>query len=150
MNKENLQQQLNEMKTKVAEMEAELNRPKKFELEYEKDKTYLVDLHRVISKCTGTNSEYMYNGRYRQTKEAAELSLARNRRANRLEALVEQVGSLKEFVENEKNYIVFYRYEDNTYATNYSSCIYSPERVYMMEATAIKVCEILNAGEYEL
>ena len=149
MNRDKLQEQLDEMKTKVAEMEAELNRPKKFELKYEKDHAYLVSTHEIGGHCSGSHKVFLDHGRYRQTKEAAELSLARNRRANRLEALVEQVGSIKEFYEDTKNYTVYYT-ECSGWEYDYSTTTLSPEKVYMDETTAKKVCEILNAGEYEL
>lgn len=48
-----LQKQLDEMKAKVADMEAELNKPKKFELEYEEGEAYLVGYTSVESGCVG-------------------------------------------------------------------------------------------------
>ena len=149
MNKENLQQQLNEMKTKIAEMEKELNRPKKFELEYEKDKAYLVSTHEAGGDSSGSDKVFLDHGRYRQTKEAAELSIARNRRANRLEALVEQCGTISEFTDEGYDYYV-YNDSRNKWYSGCNNDNFSPERVYMDEATAKKVCEILNAREYEL
>ena len=148
MNKDKLQQQLDEMKAKVAEMELELSEPEKFELEYEEEQTYFLTDIGISSFRTGKYSEYLKHGRYRQTKEGAELSLARNKRANLLEALVEQVGRIKEFAVGETNYYI--TYVSDQWDFGRTAVHYEPEKVYMDEDTAIKVCEILNSGEYSI
>ena len=76
------------------------------------------------------------------------MSLARNKRANRLEALAEQLGGLKEFDSNECNY---YIYLDNN-EWIYSDCVYFyyPEVVYMTEKCVIEICRMLNEGEFSL
>ena len=149
MNRDKLQQQLDEMKVKIAEMELELTECNKFELDYVYDSTYLVGTHKVHIKQAGDHPEHFSDGRYRQTKEAAELSLARNRRANRLEALIEQVGGIKEFVKDTKNYSLHYS-EGSGWGHNSFRNVSSPEQVYMNRITAVRVCEILNANEYTL
>ncbi len=126
-----LQKQLDEMKAKVADMEAELNKPKKFELEYEEGEAYLVGYTSVESGCVGNSLDYLENGRYRQTKEGAELSLARQKKAARLEALVEQCGSIKEFSDGyDNNYYIYNR--ENEWHYSSTSCL--PSREYLYES----------------
>ena len=87
-------------------------------------------------------------GRYRTTREGAELSLKRNQRANRLEMLVEYLGGLKEFVEGEKNWYITLC--EGLWIYDFTLKYFSPEHVFMTKKGAIKVCELLNSGAYSL
>ena len=98
--------------------------------------------------CTGSLPERIRIGVYRTTKEGAELSLERNRKANRLEMLAEYLGGLKGFVEGERNWYI--HYENKNWLVHYTRGCYSPERVYMTEEVAMKIADMLNNGEYEL
>lgn len=129
----------------VASIE-EQKKPKKFEMKYEKSNTCFIDTAHI--ECHGVDETLIEYGRYRKTKESAELSFARNQRANRLEALVDQLDGMKEWICGEENFNVYY--ENNEFTYGNSKYIYEPDKVYMTEDCAIKVCEILNAGEYKL
>ena len=89
--KENLEKQIAEMESKLKEMREELNKPKEFEWSYTNEKTFLVNPYSIQSGVDGSSPTYLTHGRYRKTRENAERALERNRVANRLEALVEQI-----------------------------------------------------------
>jgi hypothetical protein len=130
--------------------DGDYDEPDKFEFKFTENETFLIGETCVHERCKGKDTLSVDIGRYRTTKEGAELSLKRNQRANRLEMLVEYLGGLKEFVYGKKNwYVGFYdkEYEWGSYSTN---TLYAPERVYMTEEVAIKVCELLNSGAYSL
>lgn len=131
----------------VASIE-EQKKPKKFEIEYEKGVTFCLGETSAMNGCNGDDIKLLKHGRYRKTKESAEISLARNKHANRLEALVDQLDGMKEWICGEENFNVYY--ENNEFTYGNSKYIYEIDKVYMTEECAIKVCEILNAGEYEL
>ena len=69
--------------------------------------TYLVGVQEVIPEADGDALDFIEHGRYRHTKEVAEMSLERNKRANRLEALAEDLGGLTEFVDGEENWYIY-------------------------------------------
>ena len=135
----------------VASIEAQ-KKPKKFEMKYESNCYVLGTANTTPIRTFEYNSLFLVSsskdGSLRKTKESAELSLARNKRANRLEALVDQLDGLKEFVEGEKNWYV--QNCGGTWYTQYTTSIYYQEVVYMTKECAVEVCRILNAGEYEL
>jgi hypothetical protein len=122
--------------------------PEKFEFEFEKDKTYMMHIESYSDKYSGVDEDAILFGRYRKTKKGAEISLKRNQRGNRLEMLVEYLGGLKEFVEGEENWYVYY------YEGEYrSTCIetsFDPEKVYMPREVSKTVCDLLNSGAYSL
>lgn len=130
----------------VASIE-EQKKPKQFETVYSKGNTYILDTY-YNRIGDGNDSKYLEHGRYRKTKESAEMSLVRNKRANRFEALVDQLDGMKEFVEGEENWYVYFK--DSNWSRGYTKFLYEPDKVYMTKECAIKVCKILNAGEYEL
>jgi len=87
------------------------------------------------------------HGRYRKTKPNAEYSIKRNQRANRLEALVEDLqGEL-----GVGDSTIFYNKITKKWEYLYvSKGCYFPEVVVIAEETAKKVCELLNKGLYKL
>ena len=95
----------------------------------------------------GKNTLYIEHGRYRKTKQAAEQSLARNKRANRLEALAEQLDGLIEFNINKRNWYIWH--SGNTWRHDLA-CGFYPEVVYMTETCAAEICRMLNEGEFSL
>lgn len=146
---------IDELKAKVAEltatieaMEAEEAKLKKFEWKYTYGDTFFLNEHSTTSGSCGDDKDFIEHGRYRLTKKAAKQSLARNKRANRLEALAEQLGGLKEFAEDEYNYYIYCRH--NTWYKDSNSCKYSPEKVYMTKECATEICRMLNEGEFSL
>ena len=125
----------------------EASKPKLFD--YENGSPYLVQVYNVTPGI-GKDIEYKQYGRYRRTKEQAEMDFKRQTRMMKLSALVWEVGECVEFTYGTSNYYIYYDYKDKIYYTGYDSMYYNPITVYMTEATAIKVCEMLNSGEYSL
>lgn len=125
-----------------------LNQAKpKFEWTYTKDDTYLVSA--VYTKCVeGSNTDSIEHGRYRKTQQTAEQSLARNKRANRLEALAEQLNGLTKFVVYSSNYYIYCMNKEWSIGT--ATEAFYPEVIHMTEACAIEICRMLNAGEFSL
>ena len=143
MDKELLKQQIKEAKANLAKMEEELNKPDKWEWNYEELVTYRLSGSDIIQTFSGNSKKYLEHGRYRRTKEQAEHSLLRNKRANRLEALVyelqEKVGG--------KHYV----YEQEGTWTKSTICFnVHPGVVLMKKSTAIKICNMLNNGKFSL
>jgi len=122
----------------VASIEAQ-SKPKKFEIQYEAGCTFFINSTGLHGRQYGDDITCLYHGRYRKTKESAELSLARNKRANRLEALVDQLDGMKEFVYGEKNWYI--RYSKEKWLINYDATLYHPGKIYMTQKCAIRVCE---------
>lgn len=89
-------------------------------------------------------------GEVRATEEQADEAIRRNVRGNRLEALAHSIGGVYEFNKYRNNY--FIRFDADTLEADidYTTDMFSAERVYMTEATAKKVVEILNSGIYKL
>jgi hypothetical protein len=128
--------------------DGDYDEPEKFKFKFEKGETYVMNIESFNSGSSGDTLSCIDSGRYRTTKEGAELSLKRNQRANRLEMLVEYHGGLKEFVEGDENWFVYY------YEGEYrSTCIetsFDPEKVYMPREVSKTVCNLLNSGAYSL
>ena len=100
-----------------------------------------------IRTC-GVYDYYIDSGRYRKSEQAAEQSLARNKRANRLEALAEQLNGLKTFTLDDSYWYVCF--SNKEWTTGYTTDIMYPEVVYMTETCAIEICRMLNEGEFSL
>lgn len=129
----------------------EQKKPKKFEMKYLKNKTYLLDRGEWLRNQDGSYIHCLDNGWYRLTEESSKRSLARNKRANRLEALVDQLGGMKKWIEGDKdNCYIYFSAQSNKYNAANSSDYYHTDKVYMTSNCANEVCRILNAGEYSL
>ena len=124
------------------------SKPKLFE--YEKENTFAVGVESILQTMNGTDTNTLKYGRYRRTKEAAEIDFKRQTRMMRLSALAWEVG---ECVEADKRYYIYthiyhnkciYRYSPTSETTVIPGC------VYMTYETAHKVCNMLNSGEYSL
>lgn len=125
----------------------------KFEFKFPYDETYGISLATIIpqiGKYWGITTDNLEHGRYRLTKQGADLSLKRNRRANRLEMLVEHLGGLEGVKGGELLWTIYYSYSEGKWAIAYYSANYEPEKVYMTEEVANKVVDMLNNGEYVL
>lgn len=119
----------------------------KFQWKYPIDHTFLLETDAVYSNYDGKGIAYLEYGMYRKTKEAAEQSLARNKRANRLEALAEQLGGLMKYRLKERHYYVYF----NCGIWVKSDTInYQPGVVYMTKDCATEICRMLNEGEFSL
>ena len=88
-------------------------------------------------------------GLIRDTAYSAYVSVRRNIRANRLEALAHSIGGAYEFEFGEDNYYIFVR-DNGTFEVASLSCWFEPEKIYMTKETAEQICEILNSGKYKL
>ena len=89
-------------------------------------------------------------GRYRRTKEQAEMDFKRQTRMMRLSALAWEVGECVEFTLGEKNHFVCLDIDEQTWMIDCASYYNNQTIVYMTHETATKVCHILNSGEYSL
>lgn len=131
----------------LASIESQI-KPKKFKWGYNEDATYFIGDYGIVSRCDGNYILGLEHGRYRKTKEVAEQSLARNKRANRLEALAEQLNGLKEWVEGEENWYIYVN--DTKWIIGLSTSCYEPEKVYMTNECALEICRMLTEGEFSL
>lgn len=126
----------------VAFIEAQ-NKPK-FQWNYPISNTFLLAAHTIDYNYDGDSFQNIESGRYRLTKEVAEQSLLRNKRANRLEALAEQLGGL---VSSEagpnRYYIIFWQ----DLAKPQAEDLYTvrPETVYMTEKCVFEICRMINS-----
>lgn len=123
------------------ELVIEATKPKGYELEYPTG-GYLLK-----NRYDNMYEEAM-NGRYRRSFENKKISDERNLRANRLEALVDQLLVLNGWTAGERDCYIFrdcggWHYE-------WTNKLFMPEAVYMPIECAIKVCKILNAKEFSL
>ncbi|MCP5005460.1 MAG: hypothetical protein GY941_16210 [Planctomycetes bacterium] len=126
----------------TVEMEEPKEEKKKFEIEYEN--CFVIDTeppHRLGNKTNAKDLNSRY-GMYRKTLKNAEYSLKRNQRANRLEALVEELQG-----ELGGNYSIYQNDVGNYRCRTGWADIGA---VTMLELTADKICEMLNNEEYKL
>lgn len=133
------QQQIEELKNP---------KPKKFEWEYPVNNIYMIGNYTCRYGCNGNDQNYIEHGRYRKTKKAAEQSLLRNKRANRLEALAEQLGGLCEWKLFATNNTIVQDNRNKWVVSNPS--FFNPSVVYMTGECATEICRMLNSGEFSL
>jgi hypothetical protein len=143
--------QINGIDTEIeltVEQVASIKAQEKFEFVYSKDRSYYLNLTTVATSSSDNHPIVLEHGRYRKTREVAEQSLARNKRANRLEALAEQLGGLRDFDGQD---LVSYVYkEDAKWHANSVIKLFCPEVVYMTKECAKTIADMLNNGEFEL
>ena len=145
------------------------NEPEKYVIKYDYYKTFALNKGFINENTSGRAVDYIEHGLYRKTKENAEYSKKRNQRSNRLEALVENLqgeldaGGIYIYKINSE-YKHFTPYNNNqTFFPIMDSEIvmrgavrtdkYSTVELYeieMKEETAVRICEMLNNGEYSL
>jgi len=137
----NINNEIKELKIRLANLE-KIAKECKVDLSY-KNGCCFVGMTDIGTNYAGSSEDYIEHSRYRDTKEQAEYSLARNKRANGLEALVmklqpDELGG---------DYYVYFYNDKWDYCHTEIHC---PETVMMNEDTAIKVCEMLSNEEYSL
>jgi hypothetical protein len=151
MNNIKITVQINGVDTEIEltdEQVALIKAQKKFEFSYDKDNLYFLNLTSIATNIIYNHSDLVEHGRYRKTKEVAEQSLDRNKRANRLEALAEQLGGLREF---DNHTLLFYVYKQyDTWRVQELITIFCPEVVYMTEECADTIADMLNNGKFTL
>jgi hypothetical protein len=150
MTREEIQAQIEVLKTELSKLEELAKEPSKFKFKFPSNRTYLVESYSIGEGYAGNDRVYLNHGRYRITKKGAELSLERNRKANRLEMLADYLGALQEFKFGVENWYVFYDCHHKRWRRDISRVYYVPERVYMTLEGAKEVARLLNSGEYEL
>ncbi len=123
------------------ELVIETTKPKRYELEYPTGGYLLKNRYDNMY-------EEAINGRYRRSFENKKISDERNLRANRLEALVDQLFGLNEWTEDEQDYYIFR--DRGVWDYMWANNVFMPEAVYMTHECAEKVCKILNAKEFSL
>jgi hypothetical protein len=74
--------------------------------------------------------------------------LARNKRANRLEALAEQLGGLREFDNYTRLFYIYKQYKN--WRVEGTAKTFCPEIVYMTEECAETIADMLNSGKFTL
>ena len=146
---EELEKQVAEMKATIELMKVEEAKSKKFEFKYSNE-CYLVGTSKVIGDGGGGQSpSFLEHGRYRISEKVAKKSLDRNKRANRLESLAEQLGGLKDFEYDAENFYIYTKGGLNWVVSNPIS-VYEPEKVYTTKECAIEICKLLNEGLFSL
>lgn len=121
-------------------------KPKLFE--YDDYNTWYIESEKIRQVSYPTSYNCIKYGRYRRTKEQAEMDFKRQTRMMRLAALAWEVGECVEFVPDKENWYV-YKFE-GIFKASFTDASFEYDKVYMTEKTAVKVCEILNSGEYSL
>ena len=140
---------------KIAKLEKELAELKKectgeYKIKYKQGDTFLIHESYITSSAKGSDNKLTNHGRYRHTREGAEDALKLQQKVMRLHALAEDLGALKEFVYGEKNWIITYNHDIKKYGYISAPYEHEPEKVYMTEEGAEKICELLNSGKYSL
>jgi hypothetical protein len=151
MNRIKITVQVNGIDTEIEltdEQVASVKAQEKSEFVYDKDSSYYLTPTSIAPNLNGNHPIALEHGRYRKTKEVAEQSLARNKRANRIEALAEQLDGLREF-DNKTLVFYIYKYYDN-WRTQGLTTAYCPEVVYMTEECAETIADMLNTGKFTL
>jgi hypothetical protein len=88
--------------------------------------------------------DFMITGKDREILELVE------NRSYRLLELAAYFRGLKEYVNGEENCYVGYDVAEQEWEFYSSNYVYAPYRVYMTKEVAIRVCELLNSGQYSL
>jgi hypothetical protein len=143
--------QINGLDTEIELTDAQIASIKaqdKFEFVYNKGSSYYLNATSIVTSSNGADPIILEHGRYRKTKEVAEQSLARNKRANRLEALAEQLGGLREHDSKTRLFYVYKQYDN--WHSHGPTTIFCPEVVYMTEECAETIADMLNSGKFTL
>ena len=153
-----IQEEINKMRAKLKELdekEVELNKEYVIEIPEQglyliNEGTWLEEYTQEDLECEGWNVPLINElGDIRTNPESAWVSVRRNFRANRLEALAHSIGGAYEFEFGEDNYYIVIDAE-GVFNIDWVDEILEPEKIYMTKDTAEQVCEILNSGRYIL
>jgi hypothetical protein len=151
MNNVKITVQINGLDTEIELTEAQIASVKtqqEFKFVYDKNRSYCLNLDSVVTSINYNNPILLEHGRYRKTKEVAEQSLARNKRANRLEALAEQLGGLREFDDQSLMFYIYKQYDEWSVCS--LTTTFFPEVVYMTKECAETITRMLNSGKFTL
>ena len=144
---------IRDAKQKIEEAELILDKHKKVELTYTKDKV-LVGLERANpASMYPVFDEYILAGRYRDTVKQATLAAFRERKANRLEALamkLEPDWYPNWLDSHQRKFYIIYNFTQKMYEVLELKGVKPIGCVVMSQKTANKVKEYLNNGQYNL
>jgi hypothetical protein len=158
MNTNKINEQIERLEQELTKLKEEANKPSKYEIEYEAGSTHLIGNYRTIQVNSGTDEDYLNSGRYRKTLKFTNEHLNIQNEMMRLGALVEAVTielGMEDWVEDWNNEDQYKYYVDcdsryKKYKLDWRWTTKTSGVIYMPEAVAIRVCEILNNKEYEL
>ena len=138
MNKENLQKQIEEMRTKLADMEAELNKPD-VTINYwqpeECERYYYVDFLCIVHKSSYDSTYYKDKLRYRvfKTQKEAEKYAEYVKAEETLRRVIAEAnaGWLPDWTNNDEHRYVVVLHKDELQAFIYGATKYLPNFMYI-------------------
>ncbi len=86
----------------------------------------------------------------RKLEESAKLAFERSWRMMRLSALAAELGGEKDFINDDRNWYITQDADTGDWIANFILSHREPEKVYMTEECAERICNMLNEGEFEL
>lgn len=154
MDKQQLEQNIKNMEAEIAKMKAELNKPEKFEFKYAGESTFIFTGTRIFPSRDAYDNECLDHYRYRISETNAEAEVLRNKQANFIGALFEQIDV--DYAEginwSERNQAKYYI----TYCTNAkewdlcsSFLCATPGVVYASKEVVFQAIRLLNSGQVE-
>jgi hypothetical protein len=155
MNRKEIKREIEDTEEHLNALKAKLEEPEEYAIICDKQ-TYFINVSDYDLSFHHTFPSDVQHGRYRQTENVAAESVIRNKEANRLEALVEDVTiklGVEDWVavwglkEQYKHTIYLCRGEFVSVHTNTYKGVGA---IYMPEIVAEEVCRILNEGRYKL
>lgn len=159
MDKIKLQEQIEELKVKLSEMENELNKVEDekgigITFEYPIGGTHLIKEWKVDKILHNKDFDYLSNFRYRRTESNAKADFKLQKELMCIGALADQIDPNYKDRINWREDKEFYSIQQDMYTKEFEVHISYPKRrlgvVYMPEDVAEKVCKILNNKEVEL
>ena len=158
MNANKINEQIERLEEELAKLKKEVNKPSKYEIEYEAGSTNLIGSYRTMQGNSGTDEDLLNTGRYRKTLKFANEHCKTQNEMMRLGALIEAVTielGMEDWVadwndSSQSKHHVQYAYKDNKYYLDYWLTFRIIGVIYIPKKVAERVCEILNNKEYEL
>ena len=150
--------QIERLEQELAKLKAEATAPSQYEIEYKAGSTFFVVNYSISEKIVRFADKQLNAGRYRSTKKFSDEHLKTQNEIMRLGALIEAVTielGMEEWVadwndDRQPKYYVDCDCRGNTYCPDCWWTLKTTGVIYMPEAVAKRVCEILNNKEYEL
>lgn len=154
MNHDKINQKIQALEFELAGLKAELSEVDKFKFRYTYTETSFIGTTCVTHKTSGADRSSLENFRYRQTEKNANADCQLQKELMCIGALAEQIDPDYKTKVNWGIDKQFYSIHQDMETKEYQVHDSYPKRrlgvVYMPEAVAEKVCEILNNKEVEL